>query len=136
MGRALTGPGSGPLAAGDRGLAPQPTWAAAATRPNASLLPWARPQPCAWLCLPTWSVCRPACGSTASARRALLGGATTEGGNLFGWLRDILTLPTPDELEELLAKKPADGHGLTVLPFIAGERAPAGAKTHERSSTG
>ncbi len=58
------------------------------------------------------------------APRALLGGATTEGGNLFGWLRDILTLPTPDELEELLAKKPADGHGLTVLPFIAGERAP------------
>ncbi len=28
------------------GTAPQPTWAAAATRPNASLLPWARPQPC------------------------------------------------------------------------------------------
>lgn len=27
-------------------------------------------------------------------------------------------------MEELLAKKPADGHGLTVLPFIAGERAP------------
>ncbi len=58
------------------------------------------------------------------AQRALLGGATTEGGNLFAWLRDVLKLPAPDELEKLLAQKPPDGHGLTVLPFIAGERAP------------
>lgn len=58
------------------------------------------------------------------ARRGLLGGATTEGGNLFGWLRETLALPQPERLERMLAEMPADGHGLTVLPFIAGERAP------------
>ena len=69
--------------------------AAAATRPNASLLLWARPQPCV-VVPPNLSV--PACGSPRR-RCALLGGAITEGGNLFGWLRDILTLPMPDELK-------------------------------------
>ena len=58
------------------------------------------------------------------AQRALLGGATTEGGNLFGWLRDTFVLPDPEQLEGLLRQKPPDGHGLTVLPFISGERAP------------
>lgn len=56
--------------------------------------------------------------------RGLLGGATTEGGNLFGWLRDTLALPSADELERALQGKAPDGHGLTVLPFISGERAP------------
>ena len=37
-------------------------------------------------------------------RRGLLGGATTEGGNLFGWLRDTLTLPGADELERVVAE--------------------------------
>ncbi len=58
------------------------------------------------------------------AKRGLLGGATTEGGNLFGWLRETLILPEPNRLEELLLQKEPDAHGLTVLPFIAGERAP------------
>lgn len=65
-------------------------------------------------------------------RRALLGGATTEGGNLFAWLRQTLQLPEPGELEAALAgrvrRQDASGravdHGLTVLPFVAGERAP------------
>jgi gluconokinase len=55
-------------------------------------------------------------------RRALLGGATTEGGNVFGWLHDILQLP-PDPEAALAALSPAE-HGLTMLPFVAGERAP------------
>lgn len=58
------------------------------------------------------------------ARRGLLGGATTEGGNLYGWLRETLALASAEELEQSLRDKPADGHGLTVLPFIYGERAP------------
>ena len=56
--------------------------------------------------------------------RALLGGATTEGGNLFAWLRDTLTLPAGDALEASLRTARPAHHGLTVLPFIAGERAP------------
>jgi gluconokinase len=58
------------------------------------------------------------------ARRAVLGGATTEGGNLFAWFKNTLQLPPGDELEQALAALPPAGHTLTVLPFVAGERAP------------
>lgn len=58
------------------------------------------------------------------ARRGLLGGATTEGGNLYAWLRQTLQLPEPDAIEAQLQERPPAAHGLTVLPFIAGERAP------------
>lgn len=58
------------------------------------------------------------------AAQGLLGGATTEGGNLVAWLRTTLQLPAPDELERQLAARPPAAHGLTVLPFVAGERAP------------
>jgi gluconokinase len=57
-------------------------------------------------------------------RTALLGGATSEGGNLFAWARRTLRLGAPPELEQQLAALPPDGHGLTILPFIAGERSP------------
>jgi gluconokinase len=56
--------------------------------------------------------------------RSLLGGATSEGGNVFAWCRDVLRLPDDAALEQALASRPADAHGLTVLPFLAGERAP------------
>lgn len=56
--------------------------------------------------------------------RGLLGGATTEGGNLFAWLRESLQLPPSDQLEKELASRVPAAHGLTVLPFVAGERAP------------
>ncbi|MEZ4705907.1 MAG: FGGY family carbohydrate kinase [Caldilineaceae bacterium] len=57
-------------------------------------------------------------------KRALLGGATTEGGNLYAWLRQTLQLPEPAQIEAALAGRAPDSHGLTVLPFVAGERAP------------
>lgn len=55
---------------------------------------------------------------------ALVGGATSEGGNLYAWLRQTMRLAPPDEVEAALAAFPPDGHGLTVLPFVAGERSP------------
>ncbi len=55
---------------------------------------------------------------------ALLGGATSEGGNVYSWLRETLRLPEGAALEAALAACPPDGHGLTVLPFVAGERSP------------
>lgn len=55
---------------------------------------------------------------------ALLGGATSEGGNLFAWLRQTLRLPADAALDAALAALPPDGHGLTVLPFLTGERSP------------
>jgi gluconokinase len=57
-------------------------------------------------------------------RRALLGGATSEGGNVYGWMHNTLQLGQPDVIERELAQLPPDGHGLTVLPFLAGERSP------------
>jgi gluconokinase len=54
----------------------------------------------------------------------LLGGATSEGGNVWAWCRQTLRLPDDATLERQLTAMPADAHGLTVLPFLAGERAP------------
>jgi len=56
--------------------------------------------------------------------RALLGGATSEGGNVYAWLSQTLRLGDADTVEAQLADQPPDGHGLTVLPFVAGERSP------------
>jgi gluconokinase len=57
-------------------------------------------------------------------RRALIGGAVSNGGNLLPWLQRTLRLPPPEALEaHLLAAEPA-GHGLAVLPFLTGERNP------------
>jgi gluconokinase len=57
-------------------------------------------------------------------RRALLGGATSEGGNVYAWTQQTLKLGDPEAIEQALARLPPDGHGLTVLPFLAGERSP------------
>lgn len=59
------------------------------------------------------------------ARRALVGGATSEGGNVLAWCRGHLALPgDPAALEAAIAAAEPDGHGLTALPFLAGERSP------------
>ncbi|MEJ5249113.1 MAG: gluconokinase [Caldilinea sp.] len=59
-----------------------------------------------------------------TAQEALLGGATTEGGNLLAWLRETLRLPSLPEIEAAMAAAPPAAHGVHCLPFIAGERAP------------
>jgi gluconokinase len=55
----------------------------------------------------------------------LLGGAISNGGILLAWLRDLLRIDNRDALERAVADLPPDSHGLTLLPFVAGERAPA-----------
>jgi gluconokinase len=57
-------------------------------------------------------------------QRALVGGATSEGGNVYAWLRSVLQLPAEHEVEAALTRAEPDAHGLTVLPFLAGERSP------------
>jgi gluconokinase len=57
-------------------------------------------------------------------RRIIQGGALSSGGNIFAWLSHSLQVPTVAELELELSRLPPDGHGLTVLPFLAGERSP------------
>jgi gluconokinase len=57
-------------------------------------------------------------------RRSLLGGALSEGGSVFAWMKGTLQLENGPEFEDSVAGMEPDGHGLTVLPFLAGERAP------------
>jgi gluconokinase len=54
----------------------------------------------------------------------LLGGALSEGGNVYAWMTDALRLDEAGDVECELAAMQPDAHGLTVLPFLAGERAP------------
>jgi gluconokinase len=57
-------------------------------------------------------------------RRSLLGGSLNNGGNVFAYLRRTLQLPEPGAEESALGELEPDAHGLTVLPFFAGERSP------------
>lgn len=56
------------------------------------------------------------------ANRGVMGGAHSEGGNLFHWMEKELCIPTLKEVEDEVGALPPDSHGLTILPFIAGER--------------
>ena len=56
--------------------------------------------------------------------RCVLGGAISEGGNVVRWFTDSLGLKPKKKLERAAGALPPDGHGLTVLPFWAGERSP------------
>lgn len=56
---------------------------------------------------------------------ALVGGATSEGGNVYQWLRDTLRFDGDDAaLAAAVAALAPDAHGLTMLPLFAGERSP------------
>jgi gluconokinase len=57
-------------------------------------------------------------------RRSLLGGALSEGGNVFSWMTAILNCRGCARLEKDLGALSPDAHGLTILPFLAGERSP------------
>jgi gluconokinase len=57
-------------------------------------------------------------------RRVVVGGASSNGGNLAAWMRETLGLNDDLRLEARVARLPPDSHGLTVLPFVAGERSP------------
>ncbi|SMB84718.1 gluconokinase [Deinococcus hopiensis] len=52
----------------------------------------------------------------------LLGGALTEGGNLYSWLQTTLRLGR--ELDQELLTLSPDAHGLTFLPALGGTRSP------------
>lgn len=68
----------------------------------------------------------------ANRRYALIGGALSNGGDVYAWCKKTLQLnqyharqgeETNDQaIESELEKMKADGHGLTVLPFFSGER--------------
>ena len=57
-------------------------------------------------------------------RRFVLGGALSEGGNVVRWFTDGLGLQNKKALKQAAAAIAPDSHGLTILPFWAGERSP------------
>ncbi len=66
--------------------------------------------------------------------RFVMGGALSNGGLLFEWMRETLRLSDhSEELERELSHMSPDGHGLTVLPFLAGERS-TGWNPHARAA--
>lgn len=56
-------------------------------------------------------------------KRIITGGALSDGGGLYGWLKNNLRLSEDDDaIEKEVGKRAPDEHGLTFLPFLAGER--------------
>jgi gluconokinase len=56
-------------------------------------------------------------------KRIIIGGALSDGGGLYRWLKDNFRLKDDDNTTESeIEKRAPDSHGLTFLPFLAGER--------------
>jgi gluconokinase len=57
-------------------------------------------------------------------RRIVLGAAISNGGNVVAWFADLLGAKIDDNALGAFRDAEADSHGLTVLPFLSGERSP------------
>ena len=61
-------------------------------------------------------------------RRDVVGGALSNGGNFVAWMRRTLGLDegakAASRVDAAIALVPPDSHGLTVIPFLAGQRSP------------
>jgi gluconokinase len=70
---------------------------------------------------------------------SLIGGALSDGGGLFAWMLATLRAGDPADPDQadaaLMGCEPA-GHGLTVLPFLSGERSPGYADAATLTITG
>lgn len=56
-------------------------------------------------------------------RSVVLGGALSDGGGIFRWLKENLRLAgSDDDIEAEIAKRAPAAHGLAFLPFLFGER--------------
>lgn len=57
-------------------------------------------------------------------QRLLVGGALSNAGNSLAWVRRNFRFPSPEHIRERLETRAPGSHGLSVLPFLAGERSP------------
>lgn len=61
-------------------------------------------------------------------RRVVVGGALSNGGNFVTWMRQTFGFDTDAKhaarIDASIARVAPDAHGLTILPFLAGERSP------------
>ncbi len=53
-------------------------------------------------------------------KRVILGGALSDGGNLYAWMKKHLNLPK--DAEQQIANRTLGSHGITVSPYFHGER--------------
>jgi gluconokinase len=73
----------------------------------------------------------------ADLDRIVIGGALSDGGGLYRWMKDTLNLNYDDDgLETKLATMEPDAHGLTMLPFWSGERATGWSSSAQGSIVG
>ncbi len=61
-------------------------------------------------------------GYRVDRERSILGGATSNGGEVFRWASQTLSLT--EKTESSIAGREPGSHGLTILPYLAGERSP------------
>lgn len=66
-------------------------------------------------------------------RQRIVGGALSNGGNLFAWMRETLRLGDETAVEQALGRGEPGAHRLLVLPFFAGERS-LGWHAHARAA--
>ena len=57
-------------------------------------------------------------------RHMVIGAAVSNGGNVSAWIADLAGLQLNDAALGPFERGEADSHGLTILPFFSGERAP------------
>jgi gluconokinase len=57
-------------------------------------------------------------------QRVVLGAALSNGGNVIDWLRHLTGTAPDGRAMVAAAALPPDHHGLTILPFLSGERSP------------
>lgn len=57
-------------------------------------------------------------------RHPVVGGSESNGGNVWAWIKERLRIDDDAVSAAAIAAVPPDGHGLTILPFLAGERSP------------
>lgn len=62
-------------------------------------------------------------GYRVDRHRHLLGGAITDGGSIVRWVQDFFEADW-SEVDRTASVAEPDGHGLTLLPFLHGERSP------------
>ena len=75
-------------------------------------------------------------GYPLDPQQTLLGGAFTEGGSVVRWCTEVLQMPDLSELSDALGAREPAAHGLTVLPFLSGERAVGWAANATATVTG
>ena len=75
-------------------------------------------------------------GYPLNPHQTLLGGAFTEGGSVVKWCTDVIQMPDLLELSVALEGREPAAHGLTVLPFLSGERAVGWAANATATVTG